>query len=452
MANCCKPGLYRPRRPRTSPLWRLLHRFFPDFLRVYEERYRPRLGCLRDVVAKRIRAFEDCGILERGLARLVCDRCGRELYVGFSCKGVGFCPSCQAKRRAELAMFLAEHVLEPVPHRHVVLSLPRRLRPFFLYDRSLLRELARAAWDTLKEILQTAAGRADAVPGAVVGIHSSGDLLDFHPHVHVLISWGVFTPEGTFVAVAQVPSKETLEKLFRHKVLRMLEDRGLIREDVVRNLLGWSHPGFGGYVSEKILPAPDPAQEGSVGFPERLLGYLVRSPVSLDRMSLGQDGSVLYRSDRIHPRHQANFRAWRDPLDFIAALVPHIAGVHERSTLYYGYYSNRARGERAKRASDGPCCSAPAPDRAPLSVRQAWARMLRKVFEVDPLACPCGGRLRVVAVIEDPLSLERILRHMGLFQDGLDEASGRAPPEAAAAEILVEPFLDDLAPAYDTAD
>jgi len=41
-----------------------------------------------------LRRFLDCGILSRGFCRLVCDQCGAERVVAFSCKGRSFCPSC----------------------------------------------------------------------------------------------------------------------------------------------------------------------------------------------------------------------------------------------------------------------------------------------------------------------------------------------------------------------
>ena len=43
--------------------------------------------------------------------------------------------------------------------------------------------------------------------------------------------------------------------------------------------------------------------------------------------------------------------------------------------------------------------------------RRSWARLLRRIYEVDPLRCPCGGALRVVSVITDPVVVDRILAH-----------------------------------------
>ena len=59
--------------------------------------------------------------------------------------------------------------------------------------------------------------------------------------------------------------------------------------------------------------------------------------------------------------------------------------------------------------------------------RSAWARLLAKVYEVDPLRCTrCGSQMRVLAVITDPQQVLRILRHLiktGAAPPGLDAAS-----------------------------
>ena len=59
-----------------------------------------------------------------------------------------------------------------------------------------------------------------------------------------------------------------------------------------------------------------------------------------------------------------------------------------------------------------------------------WARLLRKVYEVDPLACPrCSATMRVIAVITAPAVIDRILRH--LRETGGDDLfAARAPPAA----------------------
>ncbi len=58
-----------------------------------------------------------------------------------------------------------------------------------------------------------------------------------------------------------------------------------------------------------------------------------------------------------------------------------------------------------------------------------WAELLRRVYSVEVLTCPrCGGLCRLLAAIQDPLSIERVLRAMGLPCDAPELAPARAPP------------------------
>ena len=72
--------------------------------------------------------FLDSGILAHGFLRLRCGDCGHDKLVAFSCKRRGFCPSCGARRMAQTAAHLLDHVIPHVPVRQWVLSLPIPLR------------------------------------------------------------------------------------------------------------------------------------------------------------------------------------------------------------------------------------------------------------------------------------------------------------------------------------
>ncbi len=179
-----------------------------------------------------------CGNLHNGFARVKCADCGHEYLLAFSCKRRHFCPSCHHKRVVEFGEWLCGHVLKTVPHRHFVLRIPKILRRYFLYDRSLLSELSRCAWESLRTLLEQAVPRDDAVPGAVIAIQTFGDFLGFNPHCHILCTDGCFYGRGMFRVVPAL-KMEHLEMIFRHNVFKMLLSKGKITEDLVRMLLCW---------------------------------------------------------------------------------------------------------------------------------------------------------------------------------------------------------------------
>ncbi len=185
----------------------------------------------------------------------------------------------------------------------------------------------------------------------------------------------------------------------------------------------------------------------------RISSYMVRPPITPERM-LGEANQrqIIYRSDAVHPRHQANFRVF-DPLDFLAEVSAHIPDAHEKTTLFYGWYSNRTRGYRRRHGLLGeapPLEPAPEGDpRVPLEARQSWARLIRQVYEVDPLLCPgCGGTMKIIAVIERPAVIRHILDHLGLPTGAASLRGPPDPPEGLAPnpprEWSYEPCFDDL--------
>ena len=72
--------IYRPRQPRQSPLYRLVERYYPEFVRTYGERYQQRYGTWRPIIGEVARKFLRCGDLHFGFARVQCTGCPHEEY------------------------------------------------------------------------------------------------------------------------------------------------------------------------------------------------------------------------------------------------------------------------------------------------------------------------------------------------------------------------------------
>ena len=72
-----------------------------------------------------------------------------------------------------------------------------------------------------------------------------------------------------------------------------------------------------------------------------------------------------------------------------------------------------------------------------------WAELMRRSMGLDVATCPrCGGRLRLIAVIDDPAVVQRVLRHLGLPTEIPTARPARAPPIDVAPDLL---FADDPA-------
>ena len=83
---------------------------------------------------------------------------------------------------------------------------------------------------------------------------------------------------------------------------------------------------------------------------------------------------------------------------------------------YYGAYANSAGGKLRKRQEGEPIPTVLEPPISSEAFRHNWARLIQKVYEVSPLACPrCKKQMRVVAVIDNIEVIRRILEHLGLW-------------------------------------
>jgi hypothetical protein len=114
---------------------------------------------------------------------------------------------------------MTDHI--PDPHRH---------RTLFYAHYALLGRLAGAAHQTLRELMAAAASEgADLRIGMVAAVQTFGSLLNAHPHVHALATRGGWDRSGTWHGVPYV-DQTAAELLFRHKVIKLLRQEGLLGE------------------------------------------------------------------------------------------------------------------------------------------------------------------------------------------------------------------------------
>jgi hypothetical protein len=399
-AQCAAAGVYRPRSPRTTPLYRLVEAHYDEVKGQWEERFEGRYGYWRGFVDEQVRRYLDCGLYENGFARIRCPDCRAEYLLAFSCKTRELCPSCAAKRAAVTAALLCEEVLEEVGHSQWVFVMPKMLRLYFLHHRELLGKLARAAWETVLDLMIEATGEESLRPGMVAVVQTAGDLGNWHPHVHALVSRGGWT-----------------------------RDREWER---TRLLLSWRHTGFSVHIRVRVEPEDGAAVE-------RLARYIMRPPISLERLDWGGVGEVRYRGKQGHDGGSHHMRALEealDPAEFLARVIVHIPEPRRHLVRYYGAYSNASRGRRKRLQQELGIALPGSPsgfgnadrDQSPdaRALRRRWAEMIKRVFEVDPLVCPrCQGEMRIVAFIVDPKVVDRILRHLRARDDHRE----RGPPE-----------------------
>jgi hypothetical protein len=235
-------GIYRPRHPERTVLYRVLFYHFERFVAEYEERFEREYGFFRPVVKEVVEKYLDCGNPRCGFARIRCRRCRTEHLLTFSCKTRRFCPSCHAKRLEEWGEWMRETLLLDVPHRQVVFTIPKMLRVFFKFKRKLLGDLCRCAVRALLLYFQAMAGTA-LEPGIVAVIQTFGDRINLHPHLHFLVTEGGMDEAGIFHKIPRIDDARLVE-VFTREVLSFLVGRELLSPEWAERILSWRHTGF----------------------------------------------------------------------------------------------------------------------------------------------------------------------------------------------------------------
>ena len=125
-----------------------------------------------------------------------------------------------------------------------------------------------------------------------------------------------------------------------------------------------------------------------------------------------------------------------DAVDFIASLCSHIPNKNEQMLRYLGFYSNVCRGRR-KRQGIAESEYVIEGEEYNKGANKSWARLIKKIYEVDPLICPIWGDMRIIAFIEDYKVIKKILDWLGIDEFRRD----RPPPK----RLAVADSFDDYA-------
>ena len=383
-------------------------------------------------IVKQVEGLLACGDYTKGIARIQCtnSECRHGYFRPFSCKKFGICPSCAQKR----AILFGEHVVNDVmlklPHRQYVFTFPKVLRVYFRNDKKLFAEVAQLTNSIILDYYKDLKGQSIKT-ACVMGYQSFGEFARFNPHYHALLMEGCFDEQGKFHHIP-IKNIKPLTEYFRKRIIQYFLKTERINKDMARNLLSWKHSGFSIDNSVIIYPHDDKAKEA-------LAEYMARYSVALDKIVYEPvKGNVLFHT-KYNQYFKENLKVFKAE-EFIAQLTQHVPPPRMRVIRYYGLYSSRSRQkwkeweyvsrhapdgwkeshlEHAADENKGDVPESEIP--IAFSGNSTWAKLIAKIYEVDPLVCTkCGGEMKVVAVIMDPVEVKKILRHL--------VKTGKSPP------------------------
>jgi len=469
---------YRRREPEKSILYETVRTHWNTLLA--EVAQRTDGGSLPGFVIGEFERYLACGILANGFARVHCDACGKDMLVAFSCRGRGFCPSCTTRRMQGTALHLVDRVIPSVPVRQWVLSLPRWARFLLARDPGLITRTLdlclREIFNSHRRRAREAGARASR-PGAISFVQRFGSAINLNVHFHCVIPDGVFVREDGQIRFESLdaPSDDEVKAILQKLVaraLKLLRPRLESARDDARTPDALAEAQADSVATLSGKPANAAITKKQAAYLEgfslhagvhlhgndreglaRLCGYGARPALSLDRLSALPDGRLAIQMKR--PLADGSHELRLEPVELLRRLATLVPPPRAHLVRFHGTFApaSKWRSEivpaaptesaHEHRGSEPTLVSPAEPDKtAPLAepskprrpdAKIPWAELLQRVFREDVLACPCGGRRRVIAFITERAVVKAILEHLGLPTTGPPIAPARstAPQDPA---------------------
>ena len=368
--------------------------------RLHGEEYRQNHRLCR-VQLQAMRAIEDCRTAVLGGHLYRCEECGAQINVYNSCRN-RHCPKCQSLEKERWLEKRRDELL-PVPYFHVVFTLPEELNVLALGNPEVIYDLLFAsASETLLEIAADPK-HLGARLGILAVLHTWGQTLVLHPHLHCIVPGGGPSLDGErWVAAREgflLPVR-VLAAVFRGKFLAGLKQ---LHQEGRLSLTGEAERLRDPF---EFLNFLDPLYKKSwcvyskppFGGPEQVLEYLARYThrvaLSNHRLVRLADGKVTFT----YKDYSQNGRRREMTLpveEFIRRFLLHILPHRFVRIRYYGFYANRHRQQQLERCR---VLLAAAPPAAKSDEREDWESVYQRVTGKDPTLCAeCGhGHLRRV--------------------------------------------------------
>ena len=377
-----------------------------DIFRRHGAAYRAARGAHMGRVERRIMgAIEACRTAALGGHVEACDSCAHARVAYNSCRN-RHCPKCQGLTRAK---WLADRQADllSVPYFHVVFTMPAEVAAIAFQNKALVYAmLFRAAAETLRSIAADPR-HLGAEIGFIAILHTWGQTLTHHPHLHCVVPGGGLSPDGArWIACRPnffLPI-HVLSHLYRRRFLEQLQaafDAGRLR--FFGNLTALAQPpAFARHLKRLrkinwVVHAKPP-----FGSPEQILAYLSRYT---HRVAIANSRLVAMDATRVRFRwrdyrqHNKAKVMTLDAHEFIRRFLLHGLPDGFHRIRHYGFLANGQRVAKLALIRGLPDQSPPKQTRRGGNYRER----LRDLMGIDLDRCPCcGGAMRVIDILPRP--------------------------------------------------
>jgi len=366
----------------TKPTFDLAH-IINRFGKHFQQRYKP-----NSYILHTLNAIAKCRTPELGGHTLVCESCGAIHFSYNSCRN-RHCPQCQAVKQA-LWVDALMHSTLPVKHYHIVFTVPHQLNDICLLNSiAFYNRLFSCAWDTIR---CTGYARFGVETGAVCVLHTWGQDLCLHPHIHCIVpaaglslanSWKHIGGNGKYLFPLTRLSAD-----FRSHFLKSLK-KWLSKHNLLKRYQ---------YVIDAAWEKDWNVHcEPSMAGPEHVIRYLgnytLRVAITNSRILDVSDTKVTFR----HKDYTNNARVCpinMDGIEFLRRFCMHILPKRFVKIRRFGIYSSRYKALTKKLK--------PKTVEAMLREKETPLERLTRVTGIDFFLCPSCKKGRLVRFEELP--------------------------------------------------
>jgi hypothetical protein len=377
-----------------------------DILRRYVPAYRAQYGGLSADQARVVRSLTACRTAVLGGHVEVCEACG-ERQISYNACRDRHCPKCQAAATARWLERERQFLL-PVPYSHVIFTLPHTLAPLLLQNPRIGYGLFfRAVSQTLLEIAADPKHLGARI-GFVLLLHTWGQTLTHHPHLHGLVPAGGLSEDGCrWIACRNgyFLSVEVLGALLRGTYLALLEESFQQGKLVFHGSLApLAEPGaFARLLAEARKTKWVVYAKAPFGGPERVLKYLARYT---HRIAIANSRLLSVEEETVTFTYKDYARGGREEtmrlagVEFVRRFLLHVLPKGFVRIRRYGILANAERERSLARCravlGGGAAGTLPSEGEAPSAESQDG----RREESGKPKRCPLCGEGRLLWVAE----------------------------------------------------
>ncbi|MCD8299553.1 MAG: IS91 family transposase [Clostridiales bacterium] len=292
-------------------------------------------------------SISSCKTGDLGYNVSYCPECGRTFIHASSCNNRN-CPCCQYPQEQKWIAQRESEIIPGIAYYHVVFTVPSELNPLIMANQEELYNLMfRAAADTLLTLCADKRWLG-AKPGIIALLHTWGQKLNDHPHIHTIVTGGGLTPSGKFVEGRHkgylIPAK-VIAPVFRGKYLEGLRsfwDKGKLcfPESLshLRNSYEWKN-----YLDllygKKWFPFLKETFNGKGNAVKYLARYAYRTAISNSRVDFVDDDSVTFHY-RDYSDGSRQKSMTMEGEEFVGAFLSHVLPSGFHRVRFYGFLAN----------------------------------------------------------------------------------------------------------------